>query len=45
MVADAAEFNAQAVREGRVTVAKGTSANIPADANAFDTSGPTRLTI
>ena len=36
MVADAAEFNAAAVREGRVTVAKGTSTNIPADANAFD---------
>lgn len=36
MVADAAEFNAEAVREGRVTVAKGTSTTIPADANAFD---------
>ena len=36
MVADAAEFNAEAVRQGRVTVARGTSAAIPADANTFD---------
>lgn len=36
MVADAAEFNAGAVREGRVRVVQGTSMDIPADANAFD---------
>jgi len=36
MVADAAEFNADVVRQGRVTVARGASAAIAADANTFD---------
>jgi SAM-dependent methyltransferase len=36
MVADAAEFNAEVVRQGQVAVARGTSAAIPADANTFD---------
>ncbi len=36
MVADAAEFNADVVRQGRVTVTRGTSSAIPADANTFD---------
>lgn len=36
MVADASEFNAAAVREGRVTLAQGTSTAIPADAMRFD---------
>jgi SAM-dependent methyltransferase len=36
MVAEAAEFNAGAVRQGRVSLARGNSAAIPADANAFD---------
>ena len=36
MVADATEFNGDAVRQGRVTLANGTSAAIPADANTFD---------
>jgi SAM-dependent methyltransferase len=36
MVTEAAEFNADAVRQGRVTVARGTSAAIPADADAFN---------
>jgi SAM-dependent methyltransferase len=36
MVADATDFNADAVRQGRVTVARGTSTAIPADANTFD---------
>jgi arsenite methyltransferase len=36
MVADATDFNVNAIREGRVTLAHGTSTAIPADANAFD---------
>jgi SAM-dependent methyltransferase len=36
MVAAAADFNAEAVRQGRVKVARGTSAAISADAGAFD---------
>jgi SAM-dependent methyltransferase len=36
MVADAAAFNADVARQGRVTVARGTSAAMPADANTFD---------
>lgn len=36
MVAVAAEFNADAVRQGRVTIARGTSGAIPADADTFD---------
>jgi arsenite methyltransferase len=36
MVADAAEFNVDAVRQGRVSLARGTSTAIPADANTFD---------
>ncbi|SHJ92379.1 Ubiquinone/menaquinone biosynthesis C-methylase UbiE [Bradyrhizobium lablabi] len=36
MVVDATEFNADDVLKGRVTLAQGTSAAIPADANTFD---------
>ena len=36
MVADAIEFNVDEVREGRVSLARGTSTAIPADANSFD---------
>jgi SAM-dependent methyltransferase len=36
MVTEATEFNADAMRQGRVSLARGTSAAIPADANAFD---------
>lgn len=36
MVADATEFNIDAIRQGRVTLTRGTSARIPADAHSFD---------
>ena len=36
MVTEAAQFNADAVRQGRVTVARGTSAAIPTDTDAFN---------
>jgi arsenite methyltransferase len=36
MVSEATGFNSEAVREGRVTLAHGTSASIPADTGTFD---------
>ena len=36
MVAAASEFNADSIRRGRVTLARGPSSAIPADANTFD---------
>lgn len=36
MVAEASEFNAEAVRASRVTIAHGVSTSIPVDAGAFD---------
>jgi SAM-dependent methyltransferase len=38
MMAEATEFNADAVRQGRVTLARGSSTAIPGEANTFDSA-------